>query len=132
MDRSLFAITLYCQDLTKSKDFYKNILELPIVFEDGNSCVFQLGSQMINLIPMASAPELVEPMPIAEPGAGSSFLLTIQVAEVDELATSMKARGARILNGPMDRAWGIRTLTISDPSGYAWEFSAPLNQAKDK
>lgn len=119
-------MTLYCQSLEESTKFYSEVLDLEVLFQDSNSCVFDLGGVMINLIPRASANELVAPMDIAEPDSGSASLFTIQVSEVDHLANSLKAKGAKVLNGPINRAWGIRTLTISDPSGYAWEFSAPL------
>ena len=119
-------MTLYCQSLEESTRFYSEVLDLEVVFQDSNSCVFDLGGVMINLIPRSSANELVAPMDIAEPDSGSASLFTIQVSEVDHLANSLKAKGAKVLNGPINRAWGIRTLTISDPSGYAWEFSAPL------
>ena len=126
MAKSLFAITLYCQSLEESIQFYDQVLELESVFSDETSCVFKLGDVMINLIARHGASELVAPMKVAEPNGGSTSLFTINVAEVDDLAKNLLAKGARVLNGPMDRAWGIRTLTISDPSGYAWEFSAPL------
>jgi uncharacterized glyoxalase superfamily protein PhnB len=119
-------MTLYCQSLEESTKFYSEVLDLEVLFQDSNSCVFDLGGVMINLIHRASANELVAPMDIAEPDSGSASLFTIQVSEVDHLANSLKAKGAKVLNGPINRAWGIRTLTISDPSGYAWEFSAPL------
>ncbi len=31
---------------------------------------------------------------------------------------ALVARGIQLLNGPMDRPWGIRTASFVDPGGY--------------
>ncbi len=31
--------------------------------------------------------------------------------------------GVVLLNGPMDRSWGIRTASFSDPGGHIWEIA---------
>jgi catechol 2,3-dioxygenase-like lactoylglutathione lyase family enzyme len=31
-----------------------------------------------------------------------------------------------LINGPMDRPWGIRTACFADPSGHIWEIAAEL------
>ena len=31
--------------------------------------------------------------------------------------------GVTLLNGPMDRPWGIRTASFSDPGGHIWEIA---------
>jgi lactoylglutathione lyase len=30
-----------------------------------------------------------------------------------------------LLNGPMDRPWGIRTASFLDPGGHIWEIAQP-------
>ena len=129
MSHELFAITLYCKDLDQSIEFYRELMELEVVYQDAGSCVFGLGGTVFYLIPTKSAPELVAPMPISDTALASGNLFTIQVPEVDLLAEKLTNKGLNILNGPMDRSWGIRTLTIADPSGYTWEFSAPLSSS---
>ena len=37
---------------------------------------------------------------------------------------NMTARGVELLNGPMDRPWGVRTATFRDPAGHVWEIGA--------
>ena len=34
----------------------------------------------------------------------------------------LQSRGVQILNGPMNRPWGIRTASFQDPAGYIWEI----------
>jgi uncharacterized glyoxalase superfamily protein PhnB len=44
-------------------------------------------------------------------------------AACDELAQ----RGVVLLNGPVDRPWGVRTSSFSDPAGHIWEISQDLD-----
>src|SRR5689334_12623714 len=57
------AVTLFVEDLAKAKEFYQDVFELPVHFEDENSAVFRFGATMVNLLAVASAPELVAPAP---------------------------------------------------------------------
>jgi hypothetical protein len=31
-----------------------------------------------------------------------------------------------LLNGPMDRPWGVRTASFTDPAGNVWEIAQPV------
>lgn len=116
-------ITLFVDDLAATKRFYQEVFGLPVVFEDDNSAVFRFGSTLINLLNATEAPELIEPAPVAPQAAGARVLFTIQVDDVDAMCAELAARGVRLLNGPMDRPWGIRTAAFSDPGGHIWEFA---------
>ena len=48
---------------------------------------------------------------------------TITVDDVDAMCAELAARGVKLLNGPMDRPWGIRTASFSDPGGHIWEIA---------
>ena len=39
------AITLFVDDLDEAKGFYRQVFELPVVFEDENSAVFKFGTR---------------------------------------------------------------------------------------
>ena len=49
--------------------------------------------------------------------------LTLGVDDVDAACAELAARGVELLNGPMDRPWGIRTAAFADPSGHIWELA---------
>lgn len=121
--KGLFAITLFVEDLGVAKVFYQQVFGLPIVFEDGNSAVFSFGSTLINLLKIAEADGLIEPAKVAGREAGSRFVFTINVDDVDAMCTELTARGVTFLNGPMDRPWGIRTASFMDPGGHIWEIA---------
>ena len=83
--KGIFAITLFVEDLQAAKQFYREVFGLPVVFEDGNSCVFQIGKTLINLLKISEAGVLIEPAQVASRAAGSRLVFTIQVEDVDAL-----------------------------------------------
>jgi predicted enzyme related to lactoylglutathione lyase len=46
----------------------------------------------------------------------------IWVEDVDTLAAELKKRGARIVEGPVERAYGLRELVIEDLNGFRIAF----------
>jgi catechol 2,3-dioxygenase-like lactoylglutathione lyase family enzyme len=119
----IFAITLFMEDLQAAKQFYLRVFGLPVVFEDDNSAVFKIGNTLINLLKTTAARELVAPAQVAGPEAGSRAVFTIQVDDVDAKCAELTARGVELLNGPMDRPWGVRTASFLDPGGHIWEIA---------
>lgn len=119
----IFAVTLFVEDLPAAVQFYRRVFGLPVEFEDDNSAVFKFKNTLINLLKTASAGELVEPARVAERDAGARAVFTIHVDDVDAMCAVLKARGVDLLNGPMDRPWGIRTASFMDPGGHIWEIA---------
>jgi catechol 2,3-dioxygenase-like lactoylglutathione lyase family enzyme len=119
----IFAITLFVEDLQAAKQFYLRVFGLPVDYEDDNSAVFKFENTLINLLKTTAARELVEPAQVASREAGSRFVFTIHVDDVDAMCAELTARGVKLLNGPMDRPWGIRTASFIDPGGHVWEIA---------
>jgi catechol 2,3-dioxygenase-like lactoylglutathione lyase family enzyme len=117
------AITLFVEDLAAAKRFYLDVFGLPVMFEDDNSAVFDFGNTLINLLKTTEAPALIEPAAVAGPDAGARHQFTIGVDDVDATCAELTARGVQLLNGPMDRPWGIRTASFEDPGGHIWEIA---------
>ncbi|MFC9673698.1 VOC family protein [Streptomyces sp. NPDC056949] len=117
------AITLFVEDLDATKRFYREVFGLPVAFENDNSAVFEFGNTIINLLKTTAAPELIEPARVAQADAGSRLQLTLPVDDVDAMCKELAVRGVTLLNGPMDRSWGIRTASFRDPGGHIWEIA---------
>jgi uncharacterized glyoxalase superfamily protein PhnB len=43
--------------------------------------------------------------------------------DVDKAAEELVEAGVKLLNGPIDRPWGVRTVSFQDPSGHTWEIA---------
>lgn len=120
---AIAAITLFIEDLVEAKRFYSEVFQLPVFFEDGDSAVFKFGETLLNLLQSNGAPELVAPATVATPDAGVRFQFTLDVDDVDATCEELRARGVELLNGPMDRPWGVRTASFRDPGGHIWEIA---------
>ena len=120
---AISAITLFVEDLGEAKRFYGNAFGLPVVYEDDNSAVFKFGETLVNLLKTSEAPSLVAPASVASPDTGVRFQFTLGVEDVDATCDELRARGVELLNGPMDRPWGIRTASFRDPGGHIWEIA---------
>lgn len=117
------AITLFVEDLDAAKRFYREVVGLSVHFEDANSAVFDFGNTLINLLQVSEADELIGPATVGGPDAGARMQLTIDVDDVDEVCADLARRGVTLLNGPMDRPWGVRTACFRDPAGHVWEIA---------
>ena len=121
--KNIFAVTLFTEDLNKSREFYEKIFDLPLVFEGDTSAVFKIGETLINLLKVSSADELVTPAKVGSPSDGTRMVFTVGVDDVDAMCQKLTAEGVELINGPMDRPWGVRTASFKDPGGHIWEIA---------
>ncbi|WP_081710259.1 VOC family protein [Arthrobacter sp. 35W] len=121
--RGVSAITLFVDDLDLAKSFYQEVFGLPVVFEDADSAVFAFPNTLVNLLATGAAVELIEPAAVGGPHSGARAQFTVEVDDVDAACAELARRGVALLNGPMDRPWGIRTASFQDPSGHIWEIA---------
>jgi catechol 2,3-dioxygenase-like lactoylglutathione lyase family enzyme len=117
------TVTLFVEDLDAAKEFYGRVFGLPVVFEDPDSTVYRFGSMLVNLLRTSAAGELIEPATVGSADGGSRFQFTIDVDDVDAMCAELTGRGVTLLNGPMDRPWGVRTASFVDPGGHIWEIA---------
>jgi catechol 2,3-dioxygenase-like lactoylglutathione lyase family enzyme len=121
------ALTVFIDDVPRTKAFYERVFETKPLFEDDTSVAYAFGETVLNLVLRSGGPELIEPAPVAAAGSGSSFMATIWVANADEACAELGRRGVSLLNGPIDRPWGVRTATFQDPDGHVWEVAQQLS-----
>src|SRR4051794_33051240 len=126
--RRIGALTLFVEDLSAAREFHASVFGLTPVFEDAQSAAFSFGNVVINLLAATAAPELIEPAVVAPPGVGARFQITVDVDDVDIVCSELVRRGVRLLNGPMDRPWGVRTAAFEDASGHVWEVATPIRR----
>lgn len=123
---AISAVTLFVEDLAAARDWYARAFGLEEHYADDVSVVFLFDGMMINLLQISEASELIAPAPVGGRDAGSRMQFTVEVEDVDAQVATLVAAGIEVLNGPMDRPWGIRTAAFADPAGHVWEFAAPI------
>lgn len=124
---SVGVITLFVHDPLRSKSFYEKVFECPVVYEDEDSAAFRFENMLVNVLRLPAAESLIEPGAVADPKAGATFQLTIWVDHADAACAQLVARGVELLNGPVDREWGVRTASFADPDGHIWEVAQQLS-----
>jgi catechol 2,3-dioxygenase-like lactoylglutathione lyase family enzyme len=123
---SVGAITLFVEDVQRAKAFYVDVFGVPIVFEDESSAAFKFENTIVNLLDASQAHDLIAPGAVAGPEAGSRLQLTVWVDDADAVCAELTRRGVTLLNGPVDREWGMRTAAFADPAGHVWEIAQSL------
>ncbi len=124
--KSVGAITMFVDDPTRSKEFYERVFGASAIYEDENSVAFEFEKLIVNLLAERAAPELIEPTPVAGRETGERFQLTIWVEDADAVVEQLRSAGVELLNGPIDRPWGLRTAAFADPDGHVWEVAAKI------
>jgi lactoylglutathione lyase len=125
------AITLFIEDRDRSKKFYQDVFALAPIFEDEDSVAFKFDNIVINLLEASEAHSLIDPATVAPQTAGARFQLTAEVDDMDIECAQLALLGVPLLNGPMDRPWGMRTASFTDPDGHIWEIAHELTEAAE-
>ena len=124
--KSVGAITMFVDDRQRSKAFYEQVFDVPAVYEDEDGVAFRFENMIVNLLEGSAARDLLDPAPVGDRRGGSRFQLTIWVDDADAVCAELAARGVELLNGPMNREWGMRTAAFADPDGHIWELAAKI------
>ena len=123
MDQVGYVI-LFVAHLERSVAFYRDVLGLPFKLQGDGYVEFATEGTRFGLYDRNRLGELTgqEPEAPGAPGGEVVFL----VVDVDAEAERLRAAGATILNGPVDRPWGHRTLHLEDPDGFVVELAEEI------
>ena len=127
--KSVGAITLFVDDPRRSQSFYQEVFDLPVIWGDEDSAALRFENTIVNLLKIPAARDLIEPGSVADRETGSRFQLTIWVDDADAVSAELATHGVELLNGPMNREWGMRTASFADPDGHIWEIAQKLPEA---
>lgn len=128
--KSVGAITLFVEDPRRSKSFYQDVFDVSAIYEDEDAVAFKFENMIVNLLKAPAARDLIDPGAVASQDSGSRFQLTVWVDDADAVCEDLATRGVGLLNGPLDRDWGMRTASFTDPDGHIWEIAQELSEAQ--
>lgn len=112
---SFDAVFYYVTDLDRSVDFYRSVLELPLVSRDFVAR-FDIDGVLFELVPAAGE------RPVS--GSGNARLC-LQVQNIDESVVQLQARGVR--TSEVKAVSGGRLAFFNDPDGNElclWQYSS--------
>jgi lactoylglutathione lyase len=116
-------VVLFVGDLERSIAFYRDVVGLQLRLRGDGYAEFATEGTRFGLYERGRLPELIGREPtVSGPGGEVVFL----VEDVDAEAERLQAAGAAILSGPVDRAWGHRTLHVEDPDGFVVELAQEI------
>jgi uncharacterized protein len=125
MEQRITLITLGVKNLQRSRDFYINIFGWkPLETSNESILFFQLNGIQLALFPQES---LADDAGVPADGKGfRGFSLAHNVRsekEVDELVSSLEAKGVRVLKQPEKVFWGGYSSYVADPDDNLWEIA---------
>ena len=125
MDQLVYVI-LFVRDLERSVAFYRDVIGLPFKLQGDGYVEFATQGARFGLYDRNRLGELTGQRtdPPDHPGGEVVFL----VEDVDAEAERLREAGATILRGPLDRAWGHRTLHLEDPDGFVVELAGEITR----
>jgi lactoylglutathione lyase len=119
-------VILFVGDLERSVAFYRDVIGVPFKLRGDGYVEFATDGVKFGLYDRNRLGELTgqDARPPGRAGGEVVFL----VENVDAEAERLRAAGVAILRGPVDRAWGHRTLHLEDPDGFVVELAEEIRR----
>jgi lactoylglutathione lyase len=124
--RRIDYVILFVADVEASIGFYRDLLGLPFKFEERGYAEFDTEGARFGLFDRRLLPDLIGR---DATGGGPCGEVLFLVEDVDREHERLRAAGADILTGPVDRPWGHRTLHLVDPDGNVVELAQEIPRA---
>lgn len=120
-------VILATDHYAQSREFYKDLLKLPVVRETSNEqfSQFKLKNCFLAIYGRKEIQKLVANIP--QPAGGGAIYTFAQVADVDEEYRKLQKLGVKFSQSPQTQPWNQRTAYFSDPDGHVWEIQQWLN-----
>ena len=80
---SVNVVNPFAEDLARTRAFYQDVFGLPPIFGDDKPALFKFENMMLMVRDLSGAPELIPPAAVASAEAGSRFVLSVFVDDVD-------------------------------------------------
>jgi lactoylglutathione lyase len=117
-------VILFVGDLERSTAFYRDVIGLPFKLRGDGYVEFATRGSRFGLYDRNRLDELTGQDAEAPGRAGGEVVFL--VGDVDAEAERLRGAGVRVLKGPVDRAWGHRTLHVEDPDGFVVELAQEI------
>lgn len=115
-------VSLSVKDVAASTAWYRDVLGFVVLFAIPPAQPMMSHIRWIkfaDLMLYSVAEELTQP----GQGVKLNFQVWPEDIAIDELAAQFKAKGAEIIEGPVDRPWNTREMLVRDPDGYVLNFT---------
>lgn len=114
-------INLGVTDIDVSVEWYQNTLGFREIFR---------GPGMVHLRRERFQDLLLFPTQASDLNSpGEGIVIQFQAGEisVEEIAHKAQQQGSSDVDGPLERPWNVREVSVQDPDGYRLRFSEPID-----
>lgn len=128
--KSVNAITLFVEDIQRSKEFYERVFDVDVIDEDEEGTVIlKFDNVFIRLLVRGEAEkEFLGKVPLAEAGS-AGVELAVRIDDADAAHAELIGHGVPITFGPVDRSWGVRHVAFRDPDGHLWVLASDIPES---
>ena len=123
---------LYVSDQEKSKEFYKNILQLEPILDVPGMTEFELGTNSkLGLMPETSIAKIPQAM-VPHPTSGNGIPrceIYLLVGNIKPFIDRSIDNGAKLVSPPENRDWGDRVAYFADPDGHIIAFAEKIKKS---
>jgi catechol 2,3-dioxygenase-like lactoylglutathione lyase family enzyme len=119
------ATVLLVDDVGRTTDYYRDALGFEISRFEANPDHYGYASRDGCHLHFARF-ERARTRPNHEEAPPDMFDAYFWVDDVDALHEELVGRGAELLHGPVDQAYGLREIRARDPNGYILAFGTRL------
>ena len=121
--RQLDYVVLLCGDIPPMKQFYRDVMRLPIYSESADWVELRAASTLLALRRRGRGYD--GPPGLAD-SASVQLAFRVPPGDVDRCYTELEEAGVVILDRPKNQEWGHRTLFFRDPEANVLEIYADL------
>jgi lactoylglutathione lyase len=122
--KRLGYVIVFVGDLERSVAFYRDVVGLEFRLYGDGYAEFTTEGARFGLYDRSRLGELTGQEATTPGGPGGEVVFLVE--DVDAEAERLRAVGAAILEGPVDRVWGHRTLHLQDPDGFVVELAQEI------
>ena len=128
--RNLDYVVLLCEDLSRMKHFYNEIMGFPIHLEKSSWVEMRVGAMLLTL---STRERPFVGNPISKDSAAIQLAFRVAPQEVETCYEELKAHDVEIVQPPRiidERAWQYwqhKTLFFKDPEGNLLEIYAEID-----
>ena len=121
--RHLDYVVLLCDDILRMKQFYHQTMGFPIYRDWGSWIEMRVGSVLLAL----RHRDRPYDGPSFQPhSAAVQLAFRVTPAEVDSCYTELQAHAVEIVEPPISKEYGHKTLFFKDPEGNVLEIYADI------
>jgi len=119
------ATVLLVDDVHRATEYYRDRLGFEVGHYDRNPSHYAYAERDGCHLHFAHF-EGATPRPNCREAPPDMFDVYLWVDDVDALHEELTGRGAELLHGPVDQAYGQREIRVRDPDGYILAFGQGL------